>query len=470
MPFIHEDFLLESAPAKTLYHDFAKDLPIIDYHCHLSPEDIATDRQFETITQLWLSGDHYKWRAMRTLGVSEKYITGNADDKEKFLQWAASVPYTVRNPLYHWTHLELARYFDCFELLSEKNANEIYTLCNSRLKSPEYSVRNLLKKKNVSVVCTTEDPLEDLKHHKKLVQDKTVPYVSTAFRPDKAILIEQDDFNAYVDTLGALCDTDIQDFESLCDCLLKRITYFHNNGCRLSDHGLTYIPFVLASTKSLQEIFYKRRKKAVLSETEIQKFKTGILLFLSRAYYEHGWVQQFHLGAMRNNNQRMLQLLGPDTGWDSIGSYPIAFSLSKFLNHLDRENHLSKTILYNLNPSDNAMMATLIGNFNDGSIRGKIQWGSGWWFLDQLDGMTEQLNTLSNMGLISCFVGMLTDSRSFLSYPRHEYFRRLLCNLFGADIEKGKLPNDTNWMGRVIADVCYYNAKNYFNFDTETLL
>lgn len=470
MPFIHDDFLLDNAPAKRLYHDYAKELPIIDYHCHLPPEDIATDRQFETITQLWLSGDHYKWRAMRTLGVSENYITGNASDQDKFLKWASCVPFTVRNPLYHWTHLELARYFGCFELLTEKNAVKIYEQCNERLQSSEYSVCNLLRQKNVSVVCTTEDPLDDLKHHQKLTKNKSTPFVSTAFRPDKAILIEQDNFNGYLDALGAACDTDIQDFETLCNCLEQRIKYFHSHGCRLSDHGLTFVPYTPASDKSLQEIFYKRRKKAVLSETEIRKFKTGILLFLSRSYHKHGWVQQFHLGAMRNNNQRMLELLGPDTGWDSIGSYPIALSLSKFLNHLDRENQLAKTILYNLNPADNAMMATLIGNFNDGSIRGKIQWGSGWWFLDQLDGMTEQINTLSNMGLLSCFVGMLTDSRSFLSYPRHEYFRRLLCNLFGADIEKGKLPNDPKWMGRIIADICYHNAKNYFDFDTDTLI
>lgn len=465
MNFINDDFLLENKSAQKLYHDIAKDLPIIDYHNHLSPGDISEDRQFKNISEVWISEDHYKWRAMRTLGVEEKYITGNGSDADKFQQWANCLPYTLRNPLFHWSQLELARYFNVFDLLNGKNASTIYQKTSEQLQQPQWSCRSLIKKMNLEILCTTEDPTDDLKHHQFLSQSDFSVKVKTSFRPDKAILIEGQHFNDYIDTLAAVCDIDIQSVDDLYQALSNRIEYFHKNGCRLSDHGLTYIPYETVASGKLNTIFIKKRTNKELSPQEVQQFHTAILLFLSKEYHRRGWVQQFHLGAMRNNNSRKFHDLGSDTGWDSIGTYPIASGLAKFLNHLDTDDQLTKTILYNLNPADNAMMATMIGNFNDGSSKGKIQWGSGWWFLDQLDGMTDQINTLSNMGLVSCFIGMLTDSRSFLSFPRHEYFRRLICNIFGNEIEKGLLPNDPKWVGKIIADICYYNAKDYFDFN-----
>ncbi len=462
--FIQDDFLLENQTAKELYHDYAKTLPIIDYHCHLSPEAIATDKQFKNITDLWLSGDHYKWRALRTLGVNEHYITGTASDFEKFEKFAENLPFMIRNPLYHWTHLELARYFDEFELLSAKNAKSVYTSTSAQVVTPTFSTRALLKRMQVEAVCTTEDPIDNLSFHDAIATNAFGIKVSTSFRPDKSILIESANFNPYLDELGEVCDISIETHSQLLQALDQRLAYFHSKGCRLSDHGLNYIPYREATDKEVFEIFLKRRSGKNITVEEAEKFQTALLIYLGKAYHRLGWVQQFHLGAMRNNNSRMFAALGPDTGWDSIGTYPITQSLSLYLNALDQNNKLTKTILYNLNPADNAVMASMIGNFNDGSVKGKIQWGSGWWFLDQLQGMTEQINTLSNMGMLSCFVGMLTDSRSFLSYPRHEYFRRLLCNILGNDIEKGHLPRDINWMGKIVADICYFNAKNYFSF------
>ena len=462
--FITEDFLLYSQQAKDLYNKYAKEQPIIDYHNHLSPKEIAEDRQFDNITQVWIAGDHYKWRAMRTMGVDEKYITGDASDKEKFLAWARTVPHTLRNPLYHWTHLELKRYFGIDELLNEESAERIYDAVNEKLRQPEYSCRGLLKKMGVETLCTTEDPVDTLEYHRELAQSDFGIKVSTAFRPDKAILIESPSFNSYVDQLGEVVGSAIGSYKDLQNALRQRIEFFHENGCRLCDHGLNSIGFEEFTGEEIDAIFSKRRKGEEISDLEAKKYTTSILVFLSETYHEFGWVQQFHLGALRNNNKRMLQKLGPDTGWDSIGDYPQAEKISLYLNHLDGKDKLAKTILYNLNPADNAVFASMIGNFNDGSIKGKVQFGSGWWFLDQKQGIIDQLDALSNMGLVSVFIGMLTDSRSFLSFPRHEYFRRVLCNLFGEEMAKGELPGDMELVGQTIANISYKNAKEYFDF------
>ena len=462
--FIQDNFLLQNEFAEKLYQDYAAKQPIIDYHNHLPPKDIAEDRSFENITQVWLYGDHYKWRAMRTLGIDEKYITGDASDKEKFLAWAKTVPHTLRNPLYHWTHLELKRYFGIDELLNEESAERIYEEVNRQLQLPENSCRGLLKKMNVETVCTTEDPTDTLEYHQQLAKSDFEIKMSTAFRPDKSILIDADGYNAYIDKLADAAEVSIDSFDNLKDALRKRIEFFHENGCRLCDHGLNFVSFEEFSDAEIEQIFSKKRKGEAVSEQEAEKFKTAMLLFLGKTYHEFGWVQQFHLGALRNNNKRMLKELGPDTGWDSIGDFKQAENLSAFLDALDGQDKLTKTILYNLNPADNEIFATMIGNFNDGSVKGKVQLGSGWWFLDQKDGIIKQLNALSNMGLVSCFIGMLTDSRSFLSFPRHEYFRRVLCNLFGTEMETGELPKDYELVGQTIADISYNNAKEYFDF------
>ena len=462
--FITDDFLLYSQQAKDLYNNYSKDQPIIDYHNHLSPKEIAEDRRFDNITQVWIAGDHYKWRAMRTMGVDEKYITGEASDKEKFMAWARTVPHTLRNPLYHWTHLELKRYFGIEELLNEESAERIYDAVNEKLRQPEFSCRGLLKKMGVETVCTTEDPTDTLEYHRQLANDNFGIKVSTAFRPDKAVLIDSPAFNSYLDKLAEVADTSIDSFKELKSALRKRIEFFHENGCRLCDHGLNSVSFEDYTNEEIEAIFSKKRDGKELSELEADKYKTAILTFLSETYHELGWVQQFHLGALRNNNKRMLEKLGPDTGWDSIGDYSQAEKISQYLNHLDGKDKLTKTILYNLNPADNAVFASMIGNFNDGSIKGKVQFGSGWWFLDQKQGILDQLDALSNMGLVSVFIGMLTDSRSFLSFPRHEYFRRVLCNLFGEEMAKGELPDDMELVGQTIANISYKNAKEYFNF------
>jgi glucuronate isomerase len=462
--FIHDNFLLENKYAEELYHNYSKNQPIIDYHNHLSPQHIAENTIFDNITKVWINGDHYKWRAMRTLGVNEQFITGNASDKDKFLQWGKTVPYTMRNPLYHWTHLELARYFGIYDLLNEKSAESIYEQASAKVNSAAYSTQNLLKKVNAELVCTTEDPIDNLEFHQQLAKSDFSVKVSTAFRPDKAILINNEGYNEYINTLGEVTGVDINSLVDLYEALKKRIQYFHDNGSRLSDHGLEHIYFENFTESEINSIFKKKREGKEVSHEEALKFQSAVLLFLSETYHEFGWVQQFHLGALRNNNARMHSILGPDTGWDSIGDFSQAQKLSAFLNALDSKDKLTKTIIYNLNPADNEVMATMIGNFNDGSVKGKVQFGSGWWFLDQKDGMTKQLNALSNMGLISCFVGMLTDSRSFLSFPRHEYFRRILCNLLGDEIKRGELPNDMEWIGKMVADISYNNAKEYFNF------
>jgi glucuronate isomerase len=463
--FLDENFLLENKTAQRLYHEFAKSMPIIDYHCHLPPDQIAQDINFENLTQVWLYGDHYKWRAMRTNGIEEAYCTGTASDYEKFEQWSATVPYTLRNPLYHWTHLELQRYFDVKEILSPSTARKIYDECTAKLQTREYSVRNLLRKMDVKVVCTTDDPVDGLEHHKKISDDSFEVKILPAYRPDKAMQIDDVAiFKKYVQKVEAASNVSVSSYTDYLSALKKRHNFFAGMGCSVSDHGLEQIYADDYTENEIKGIFDKAISGSNLCREEITKFKSAMLVEFARWDWEKGWVQQFHLGALRNNNQRALKQLGADTGWDSIGDFSQAQSLAKFLDRLDVDNQLAKTILYNLNPGDNELMATMAGNFNDGSVAGKVQFGSSWWFLDQKDGMTKQINALSNMGLLSRFVGMLTDSRSFLSYPRHEYFRRILCNLFGTEVENGELPDDIDWIGKVIQDISYNNARNYFNW------
>lgn len=463
--FLDENFLLTGRTAQRLYHEFAKDMPVIDYHCHLPPDQIAEDRVFENITRAWLYGDHYKWRAMRANGVPEGYCTGNKSDYEKFEKWAETVPYTLRNPLYHWTHLELQRYFDSKEILSPATAGKIYAQCNEKLQTQEYSVRQLLQKMKVEVVCTTDDPVDSLVHHQKIRQEAAGIRVIPAFRPDKAMNADNAiAFNEYAGKLEAAADMNIGSYEEYLQALKKRHDFFGELGCSVSDHGLDQLCAEEYTGSELEKIFSKLRSGKNPDAEEQAKFKSAMLFELAIWDWEKGWVQQFHLGALRNNNSRALRTLGPDTGWDSIGDLPQGKALSKFLDRLDTHDRLAKTILYNLNPADNELMAAMAGNFNDGSVAGKVQYGSGWWFLDQKDGMIKQLNALSNLGLLSRFVGMLTDSRSFLSYPRHEYFRRILCNLFGEEVEKGELPDDITWIGKIVKDICYYNAKKYFGW------
>jgi glucuronate isomerase len=463
--FLDENFLLQNKTAQELYHNYAKAMPIIDYHNHLIPQQIADNKNFENITQAWLYGDHYKWRAMRTNGIDEKYCTGNATDWEKFEQWAATVPYTLRNPLYHWTHLELQRYFGVYEILNPSSAKKIYDACNAKLQEQDFTIRGLLQKMNVKVVCTTDDPIDTLEHHQKIKIDNFDIKVLPAFRPDKAMNVDDTiTFNNYLQQLETATNISINSFDDYLSALKNRHNYFVENGATISDHGLEEIYAEEYTAIEIKNIFDKVRSGAALSINENRKFKSAMLIQFAEWDFEKGFVQQYHLGALRNNNSRRLSQLGADTGWDSIGDFSQAKAMAKFLNKLDSNNTLAKTILYNLNPADNEVFATMIGNYNDGSSAGKIQWGSGWWFLDQKDGMTKQINTLSNMGLLSKFIGMLTDSRSFLSFPRHEYFRRILCNLFGEEIENGDLPNDVEWTGKIIQDICYNNAKNYFNF------
>ncbi|MDR3695991.1 glucuronate isomerase [Mucilaginibacter sp.] len=465
-PFLNEDFLLETKTAQRLYHEYAAGLPIIDYHCHLPADQIANDINFDNLTHIWLHGDHYKWRAMRANGINEAYITGDKTDKEKFEAWAATVPYTLRNPLYHWTHLELQRYFGIHEILSPQTAKKIYDECTEKLQSPEFSVKNIIKNKNVEVVCTTDDPVDSLAYHQKIKRDSYNVKVLPAFRPDKAMQADDvEAFTYYIRQLEAIIGTDICNFDTYIDVLKKRHDYFAANGCCVSDHGLEQLYSASYTENEIRTVFLKILAQRELTHDEVVKFKSAMLYHFALWDHEKGWVQQFHLGALRNNNTRALTEIGPDTGFDSIGDFAQGRSLSKFLNKIQAENKLTKTILYNLNPGDNELMATMAGNFNDGSIAGKMQFGSAWWFLDQKDGMIKQLNALSTMGLLSRMVGMLTDSRSFLSFPRHEYFRRILCNLLGNDIENGELPNDLEWTGKIVQDISYFNAKKYFGFD-----
>jgi len=460
--FLLEDFLLRSDFAKLLYHDYAAHQPIIDYHCHLSPKDIATNRQFKNISEVWLAGDHYKWRAMRTLGIDEKFITGNASDEAKFDKWAETVPYTLRNPLYHWTHLELQRYFNISDLLAPNTSKSIYNEASDQLHDPSYATQGLLSKMNVEVVCSTDDPIDNLEYHIKAKKDGVKTKLFPTFRPDKSYAVEDSKtYLAYVQQLADVSKVEVKNYDDFLQAMQSRVDFFHEQGGRLSDHGLEQLYFFQVGDHDIKYLFEKLNKNENLSPIEVNYFKFHTIYELSKMYHAKGWTQQFHLGALRNTNVRMLSKLGPDTGFDSIGDFSQAKALGGFLNLLDSTDQLAKTILYNLNPADNEVMATMVGNFNDGSIKGKVQFGSAWWFLDQKDGMEKQINSLSNMGLLSCFIGMLTDSRSFLSFPRHEYFRRTLCNLIGQDVENGELPADEAWLGKIVSDICYNNAKEY---------
>lgn len=468
-PFLSEDFWLHTETAKILYHQFARDMPILDYHCHLAVEDIASDRNFDNLTQIWLNGDHYKWRAMRANGIAERFITGDATDYEKFETWAATVPKTLRNPLYLWTHLELKRCFGISDkVLNPDTAREIYDTCTEMLQTEEFSTRNILRQMNVKLLCTTDDPVDDLSYHLELSRDQSFEIkVLPAFRPDKAMALETPEtFNRWVNQLEDAADVDIADYESFLEALLQRHDFFHRMGCRLSDHGLEHPYAENFSAEDIARIFVKVRNGQTPEHREVLQFKSAILLELAKMDADKNWVQQYHLSALRNVNTRALKVLGPDTGYDTMGDAEIARPLAKFLDILDREYKLAKTIFYNLNPRDNDLIASMIGNFQDGTVPGKIQIGSAWWFNDQKHGIERQLDALSNSGLLSRFVGMLTDSRSFLSYPRHEYFRRILCNLLGNDVENGELPDDMGLIGSMVKDICYKNAVNYFGFES----
>jgi len=468
MSFIHDDFLLDTPQAKTLYHDYAADMPIIDYHCHLPPAQVGENTQFSNLYAIWLAGDHYKWRAMRSNGVSEHYCTGGASDWEKFQKWSETVPHTLRNPLYHWTHLELRKPFGITDrLLNGSNAKQTWDECNEMLAQPEFSARGIMQKANVKLVCTTDDPIDDLAHHKAVAADASFnTAMLPTWRPDRAMAVEDaTEYNNYIDRLGEVADVTISSFDDLITALRVRHDYFQEAGCRLSDHGLETVFAEDYTEAEIKAIFTKVRGGNELSQDEIKQFQSCMLVEFALLDHEKGWVQQFHIGAIRNNNPRLFRSLGPDTGFDSIGDHCYAKSLSKFLGRLDDENKLAKTILYNLNPRDNEVIGTMIGNFQDGSAAGKIQFGSGWWFLDQMEGMTRQIEALSQLGLLSRFVGMLTDSRSFLSYSRHEYFRRLLCRILGRDMVNGFVPDDTAMVGAMVKDISFNNANEYFPFD-----
>jgi glucuronate isomerase len=461
--FITDNFLLNSEAAAILYHEYAKKMPIIDYHNHLSPKLIAENKPLNNITEAWLNGDHYKWRGMRANGIDEHFITGSATLEERFEKWAETVPYTLRNPLFHWNQLELKRYFNIDGILQPSNAKDIYEKANAVLENK--TPAQLLKDMNVEVVCTTDDPTDDLRYHKQIAEGDFFTKVLPTFRSDELFFIGETKFIKYIDKLSECVAFSIDDFEDLLKAINKRIIYFNEHGCKLSDFGIgAALSFEDATKEETAFIFNKAMQKETLSQTDVNKYQSYMFLHLGKKYHELGWVQQYHLGPIRNNNSRLVQQVGLDAGCDSIGDFPIAEFMSKFFNTLNSTDQLAKTITYNLNPSHNEVFATMMGNFQTGGIPGKMQWGSGWWFLDQKDGMEKQLNTLSNMGLLSRFVGMLTDSRSFLSFPRHEYFRRILCNLLAEDINKRLIPDDMEFLGKMVQDICYNNAKKYFSF------
>lgn len=466
--FMDKDFLLQTETAQMLYHEHASKMPIIDYHCHLIPKMVADDHKFRSLTEIWLGGDHYKWRAMRSNGVAEKYCTGtDTTDWEKFEKWAETVPYTFRNPLYGWTHLELKTAFGINKVLNPNTAREIYDECTDKLQNdPTYTARGMMRRYNIETVCTTDDPIDTLEWHKKTRESGFEIKMIPAWRPDKAMAVENpQNFKTYIEKLSEVSGINISKFQDVIDALQKRHDFFAENGCKLSDHGIEEFYAEDYTDAEIDAIFNKVYGGTELTHDEILKFKSAMMVIFAEMDHASGWAQQFHYGAIRDNNTKMFNLLGPDTGFDSIGQFNTAKSMSKFLNRLATNDKLTKTIIYNLNPADNEVVATMLGNFQDGTCPGKIQWGSGWWFLDQKDGMEKQMNALSLLGLLSRFVGMLTDSRSFLSYPRHEYFRRVLCNLVGRDIENGEIPvSEMDRVKQMIEDISYYNAKNYFNF------
>jgi glucuronate isomerase len=463
-PFIHENFLLGNKTAEKLYHKYSEHQPIIDFHCHLSPEMIAKDHQFANLTRAWLEGDHYKWRAMRSNGINEKFCTGNASDIEKFQKWAETVPATAGNPLYHWTHLELLRYFNINELLSSSTATSIYERASGLLQTKEFSTRSIIRKMKAEVVCTTDDPADNLEHH-LILKDTFEIKVLPTFRPDNVIKTEDPEkFKAYLIRLELVYGIEIRNYDTLIEALDKRHGFFHEMGCRLSDHGLDRFYFSSFTTQEIDSIFKKLLKGEIISSEEAEKYKTAVMLELCRLNNKRGWTQQFHVGALRNSNSRMFRQMGPDTGWDSIGAVQDPLKISKFLSELDNNEQLTKTIIYNLNPADNEMMITMAGNFNDGLSAMKVQYGAAWWFLDQKNGMEKHLKDLASLGLLRRFIGMVTDSRSFLSYPRHEYFRRLVCNYVGEEVEKGLIPDEEEILKPIIEGISYRNAKEYFGF------
>lgn len=461
--FITDDFLLANETAKELYHNTAKKLPIIDYHNHLSQQEILQDKNFTNLSEIWLAGDHYKWRAMRANGIDESYITGEKSDYEKFLAYAKTVPNTFGNPLYHWTHLELLRYFDIDELLDEKSAPAIWEEANKKLVTKDMSIRSLLKKDKVEFVGTTDDPTDDLATHKALHDEGFEITVSPSFRPDKGINIDRDEFPSWVEKLEQAANTSIENYDDFLTAFASRIDYFDEHGCKSSDHGIDVIFYADATKEEAAQVFNKRKQGKPLTSEEVEKFKTYTLLTLGELYAQKGWIMQLHLGAIRNNNTRMFDLLGPDTGFDSIGDVQIAEKLSKFLGALEANDKLPKTVLYSLNSNDYYVLASMAGNFQSSEVPGKVQFGTAWWFNDTLDGMEDQMKILANVGLISNFIGMLTDSRSFLSFSRHEYFRRVLCNLLGTWVEERKVPKDMELLNQYVENICYYNAKRYFD-------
>ena len=469
--FINDDFLLTNDTSKTLYHEFASKMPIIDYHCHLPPQEIANDKTWETITELWLGGDHYKWRAMRSNGINENLVTGSADSWEKFLGWAETMPKLMGNPLYHWNQLELARYFDIYELLSPNSSQKIYTQCNELLGDSGLSARKLIEESNVKVICTTDDPCDTLNFHYSIEQDESISCkVIPAWRPDKAMMPELgDDFVKWIELLSNVSDTNIASFDHFIDALEKRHQFFHDRGCRLSDHGVETFYAEEYTERDIQNVFKKVMSGSDLVQDEVLKFKSHMLYIFGVMDAEKNWVQQYHYGALRNNSSRLFKQLGPDIGCDSIGDWSAAEPMSKLFSRLDEEGKLAKTIIYPINPRDNEMVGAMIGNFQDGSVPGKIQFGSGWWFNDQMDGMLRQIEALSQLGLLSRFVGMLTDSRSFLSFTRHEYFRRILCNKLGVEIESGIIPNEVDFIGNMVEDISYNNAAGYFDFQVDAI-
>ena len=458
-----ENFLLQTETAKELYHEFAEEKPIFDYHCHLPIKDLAEDICYENIGQAWLAGDHYKWRLMRSNGIIEKFCSGNATDYEKFEKWAETVPVAIRNPLYHWTHLELQRYFNIEELLTPKTSKQIYNQCSSLLNSPEFSVRNLLLKMNVKVICTTDDPIDSLEYHKKIMDDSYNVIVSPAFRPDRVLAIDKNtQFLNYISKLSEVSGIEIKNFSSLIEALDNRHKFFHNMGCRIADHGILTFWTESYTDAEIERITTEALTGKGLSVIEISMFRSAFLYECAKLNNKRGWVQQYHIGALRNNNTRLFNLVGPDIGCDSIGDRIYGEKMAKFLDRLDQSGELTKTILYNINPRDNELIASMLGNFQDGSFPGKMQFGPSWWFLDQIEGISKHINTVSNLGLLGRFIGMTTDSRSFLSFPRHEYFRRILCNLIGNDVENGKIPFDMDLLGEIVENICYNNAFEYF--------
>jgi len=463
-PFIHDNFLLGNKSAEKLYHKYSENQPIIDFHCHLSPAMIAGDHQFTNLTQAWLEGDHYKWRAERTNGVNEKYCTGNASDIDKFKKWAETVPATAGNPLYHWTHLELLRYFNISELLSPSTAMGIYEKASDMLHTKEFSTRSIIRKMKAEVICTTDDPTDNLEHHLKLKNSFEIKVLPT-FRPDNVIKTEDPEkLKSYISKLELASGNEIRNFDSLLEALDRRHKFFHEMGGRLSDHGLDRFYFATFTSQEIDKIFKNLLKGEIISSEEAEKYKTAVLLDLCRLNHKRGWTQQFHVGAIRNNNSRMFRQMGPDTGWDSIGIAQDPLKISRFLSELDNKDQLTKTILYNLNPADNEMMITMAGNFNDGSSPGKVQYGAAWWFLDQKSGMEKHMKDLAALGILRRFIGMVTDSRSFLSYTRHEYFRRVICNFVGEEVEKGLIPDEEEILKPLIEGISYINAKEYFRF------